>query len=383
MSCELHDEMAETRPAIIHSREEADMELREIIALFTEEQPTELEVIDTSHGEDDFREAVIARWEKGALPPELGDRMVIKLAANGFTDSVRIGMWERLAEEYRKRGYYCPCFLRTRTGEYPRVAYKGRRCVVYGEEFSRYSPADKFGEKTLSAEGKFRYLDDLLRMNADIAAARLDFTDLPSAWCLFEVFDSLDAEDEVMENAREWLSCAERLPAAFQERVHIIWERWMENRAFLEKEYHRLPTSVFQADLNSTNVLLDGEGRFVGVMDFNLAGRETFLNYLFREVPFIFGRGGGAGASLADGSFSPTREILRRIIYAMSVVKERYRFSEAEKELALPLVRCLLPLWFTNVERLKAAKGEKEIQAALDDVELAQTMEIDFRACME
>ncbi len=58
----------------------------------------------------------------------------------------------------------------------------------------------------------------------------------------------------------------------------------MDNRNELEQIYFKLPTSVFQADLNSTNLLLDDNGRFAGVFDFNLCGRDVFLNYLFREI---------------------------------------------------------------------------------------------------
>ena len=356
------------------------MEIGEIIGLFAETQPLEYEIKNTSHGEDDFREAVILRWEKGVLPPELGDRMVIKLASNGFTGPERIAMWERLAEEYRHRGYYCPRFLRTKAGEFPYVEYQGRKCIVYGEEFARFRTADSFAAAEISPDGRFTYLDDLLRMNAEIAAAHLDFTDLPSAWVLFGTFDPADAEDEVMENARDWLACTEKLPDSFRPQVTRIWERWRLNRACLEKEYRRLPTSVFQADFNSTNVLLDEEGRFAGIMDFNLAGREAFLNYLFREVPYIFGKRVEEPAPEEPGSW--TEELLRRLIHGITIVKERYRFSEAEMELALPLFRCLSPLWFTSVEQLKAATGEEEVQAALDETERAQTMEIDFRAYM-
>ncbi len=357
------------------------MDIKEIIGLFADAQPLEYEIKNTSHGEDDFREAVIVRWEEGVLPPELGDRMVIKLASNGFTDPAHLEMWERLAEEYRRRGYYCPRFLRTRAGEFPYVAYQGRKCIVYGEEYARYRTADSFEAVEVSPNGKFTYLDDLLRMNAEIAGAHLDFTDLPSAWVLFGTFDPADAEDEVMENARDWLACAEKLPDSFRPQVNRIWERWLENRAFLQKEYHRLPTSVFQADLNSTNILLDESGRFAGIMDFNIAGREVFLNYLFREVPFIFGKRGEKQAPEEPGSW--TDELLRRLIYGITVVKERYRFSEAETELALPQFRCLSPLWVTAVGQRKAAKREEEIQAALDDAERAQTLEIDFRSRMD
>lgn len=355
------------------------MTLQEVFLLFAPAQPLEYEVIDSSHGDGDFREAVLARWEPGVLPPELGERMVIKLADNGFTDPDRIAMWERLSAEYRRRGYWCPRFLRTRRGEYPRAEYRGHRCVVYGEEFARFRTGDKADPAPVLPDGRFTYLDDILRMNGEIASARLDFTDLPSGWCLFRVFDPADGEDEVMENAREWLAAAERLPGEYQPRVNRIWERWLENRAGLEKEYARLPSSVFQADLNSTNILLDGEGRFAGIMDFNLAGREVFLNYLFREVPFVFGRN---AAPHQEEPASPEEEILRRILYGLSTVREVYAFSDAEKELALPLYRCLCPLWFTSVERLKAAAGEAEIRAALAAVEEAQTREIDFRAYM-
>ncbi len=352
------------------------MTLSEIFRLFAPEQPREYETIDSSRGDGDFRLAVVARWAPGVLPPELGDRMVIKLADNGFTDPERIGLWARLSGEYRSRGYWCPRILGTLAGEYPLVEYEGRRCMVYGEEYARLRTADKCEPAPVFPDGRYTYLDGLLRMNGEIAAAHFDFTDLPSAWCLFRVFDPADAEDEVMENAHEWLAEAEKLPAEHQPRVRRIWDRWVENRRFLEREYPRLPASVFQADLNSTNILLDGEGRFAGLMDFNLAGRETFLNYLFREVPFIFGKGEGSPEE------APEETILRRILYALGVVREVYPFCQAEKELALPLYRCLCPLWFTSVDQLKAAKTEEEVRRALEDVERAQTREIDFGAYM-
>ena len=61
-----------------------------------------------------------------------------------------------------------------------------------------------------------------------------------------------------------------------------------------------------------------------------------------------------------------------------------YAFSEAEKEAALPLYRCLKPLWYTRVEALKdAGSDEAAIQRCLDEMEQAQTRSIDFRSVME
>ena len=57
---------------------------------------------------------------------------------------------------------------------------------------------------------------------------------------------------------------------------------------------------------------------------------------------------------------------------------------ETEKEAALPLYRCLKPLWFTRVEALKDAGNDAAaIQQCLDDMERAQTQNIDFRSAME
>ena len=42
------------------------------------------------------------------------------------------------------------------------------------------------------------------------------------------------------------------------------------------------------------------------------------------------------------------------ICEALQIASEVYRFSELEKNTALPLYRCLKPLWYTRVEELKA-----------------------------
>jgi hypothetical protein len=118
---------------------------------------------------------------------------------------------------------------------------------------------------------------------------------------------------------------------------------------------------VFQADLNPTNILLDDAGKFVGVYDFNLCGRDVFLNYIMREC---------GGVSDICG--------------ALGTASEYYRFSDAEKDAALMLYRCLKPLWYTRVQKLKeAGNASGAIKAALDEAEQALTDEIDFRDCME
>ena len=128
----------------------------------------------------------------------------------------------------------------------------------------------------------------------------------------------------------------------------------------LEPIYKKLPASVFQADLNASNILLDDEDRFVGVYDFNLCGREVFLNYLMRENNGVSG-----------------------ICEALKIASESYRFSDIEKDTALMLYRCLKPLWYTRVQELKKAGNDPDaIRTCLDETEHALTSPIDFSEYM-
>ena len=105
-----------------------DREIHAITSLFWEEPVTILKTINTSHGEQDFREAVFVQTESG-------NPFVIKLADNDFTFADRIRMWQRCSADYRSIGYYAPAILSAKTGDFPTVRYKGHNCVAYAEEF--------------------------------------------------------------------------------------------------------------------------------------------------------------------------------------------------------------------------------------------------------
>lgn len=323
----------------------------QLIALFSRETIAGYRVINTSHGATDFRETILAEFKSG-------DKLVIKAAENAFTDSERIHMWRRCIEEYRNLGYYCPRILAPAGSDFPTAAYKGHKCIVYAEEYSPYESAEK------SANAK-PYRNDAYLMTAKIATRRFDYTDLPSAYCLFDTFGD-DETDEVTENALEFQNYAKTLPERSAQQADRMFRRWEEHRAQLKEIYPKLPTSVFQADFNDTNALVDQEGRFVGIFDFNLAGKDVFLNYLFREI--------------FHGTFE---EELASILEALQVVSAVYDFSEEEKAAAPLIYRCIKPLWYTRVEALKeAGTDEAAIQKCLDEMEDAQTREIDFRGAM-
>ena len=333
-----------------------DDELNSLFSLFFDDTPLAVREIDTSRGDADFRATFI-------MDTDGGKKLVLKLADNDFTFPEKIAVWQRTVEEYRKLGYFCPRIFRDKSGAFPLVDFRGRRCAAYEEEFAPYTQVENrfsedFGQNAALYE---RYLPDIWRMTARIAALHLDYTDYPSAYCLYETFCPSDKTDEVLENAMSWKTCADTLPNVFAHQVEKIWRLWTENRAKLEPVYKTLPTSVFQADLNASNILLDEESRFVGVYDFNLCGRDVFLNYLMRESDGVSG-----------------------IVRALQIASEVYRFSDLEKDAALMLYRCLKPLWYTSVQDLKKAGQDPDaIRKCLDEAERALTAPIDFTAYME
>ncbi len=350
----------ESRGDTVTERDNMDGELEQIFRLFFDEVPSSFWNINTSRGDGDFRETVIVKTVSG-------NKYVIKLADNDFTFPDKIKVWQRTVREYIDLGYYCPRIYCDRNGSFPYAEYGGHRCAVYAEEFSPYASIEDRdtdeGEWDTAAYDKYR--PDIWRMTARIAAKYLDYTGYPSGYCLFETFCPSDKTDEVLEEALKWREYTRTLPDGFQEQVQRIWEKWAENRAELEPLYKKLPTSVFQADLNSTNVLVDGNDRFVGIYDFNLCGKDVFLNYLMRE-------NGGA-------DFEKERNTICEML---RVASGYYHFSELEKEAALKLYRCLKPLW-NGEERLRKLKGYDEIKALLDKTEHCLTADIDFRKYME
>lgn len=337
-----------------------EYEIKKIWGFFSNQIPSEMKILDTRDYPDDFREAISITLEKD-------ERYVLKLAANEFTFSGRITMWERTAKEYRRLGFYAPKILTDLQGGFPRVEYKGHDCVAYVEEFVPYKTAGepRKDDKVDLIPPKL-YIHDVWRMTAKVAQKHFDFTEYLSAWCLFDLFDSTYEEDEVMENAHAWKEYADSLPEEFREQVERIWNLWIENKNQLEPVYRDLPKSVFQADINSSNILLDEDNKFVGVFDFNLAGKEVVLNYLFRET---FG--------------NDFEDELDKLFEMLQVVGEYYEYSELEKEWVLKLYRYLKPLWYIKVENLKKRKDDwVAVREYLNKIEEYLTKEIDFMPYM-
>ena len=271
------------------------------ISLYYDTEVSDVKTLDLCRGDDDFRKIYIA---------DDGHRkLVIKYLSNTFSDKHRIEGWFRLMDEYRKTGLYCPAVVPNRSGELLHCdTADGRDYYTYAEEYSVYETAEHIGEeKYKDAQWHVCFMPDIMRSLGKIASAGLDILDLPSACCLLEPFCAPDTTDE-------------------------------ELRAV----YHLLPTSCFQADLNDSNILLDDNNNFVGLIDFNLCGKEPILNYTVREALWgvsdkrLFGEN-GSRLYFYDKESDNLR--IKLFLENIGYIQENYRFSEFEKSVFPNLYR--------------------------------------------
>ena len=129
---------------------------------------------------------------------------------------------------------------------------------------------------------------------------------------------------------------------------------------------------MFQADINYTNVLLDEDGIFKGVYDFNIGGREVYINYLVRQAPYV------STAETYEG-LEKDDAFLKRVLHALDIAKRVYSFTDMEKKAAPLLYKCIRPLWwYASVELKEAGTDNTKIQKHLDAIEYEQTRDIDF-----
>lgn len=348
------------------------MVLEQIFRLYDSRRPESYEVKDSSRGESDFCQTVMASW---------GDiKRVIKITCNAFTTPHRVEGWGKIISAYRSIGCYCPQIIPSLAGNSSElVEYNGYSCLVYAEEYSIYQTAAQFGQERIWKNGRRVYQEDAFRLTAAVGALRWAHVNFPSAYCIFERFDPSEVDDEVMECALGVKMIIEQDLPGQMPRFQRIWESFLENKAALARIYGRLPTSVFQADLGEDNVLLDENLRFTGLLDFNLSGRETVLNMMFRDALVNFEddeKNMLYVDELQEKAFSIFLENLLTI-------KRFYIYTKSEIEAAPLLYRYLRPFWWYTVRALERDKKDsRKVARILAWIETEQQRNINFQTVL-
>ncbi len=341
------------------------------ISLYCDTEATVIGKSDRSHGADDYRKMYVV--DDGHR------RLVIKHISNTFSDRRRIEGWFRLMEEYRRNGIYCPPVVTDLNGELlHRDTAEGRDYYTYAEEYAAYETAEHIGiERLVDGNGYCRFMPDVMRSLGKIASARLDVMDWGSGYCLLQPFCAPDTTDEATECANAFVQyIREKLPRHLP-RAEALLKIFIQCREDVRRVYPSLPTSCFQADLNNSNILLDQNNSFVGLIDFNLSGKEPILNYTVREALWaaedkrLFGENDSRLYF-----YEKELDSLRDSIFLKNTgyIGEYYRFNESEKQAFPILFRYINSFWWHHLSEIKLiGEDDWKIMQLLDWLEYQMT----------
>lgn len=347
------------------------------VSLYFDSQISDVQTLDLCRGDDDYRKIYIA--DDGRR------KLVIKYFSNTFSDKRRIDGWFRLMDAYRKTGLYCPAVVPNRNGELLHCdTVDGRNYYTYAEEYSIYETAEHIGkDKYKDAQGHNCFTPDVMRSLGKIASAKLNIMDWPSAYCLLEPFCAPDTTDEATQCAIKFVKyIKENLPAHLP-RAEALLEMFYKRQKELSMVYPSLPTSCFQADLNDSNILLDENNNFVGLIDFNLCGKEPILNYAVREALWgasdkrLFGE---KGSRLYFYNKELDNLRIELFLENIGYIQENYEFTAFEKDTFPILFRYMNSFWWFHLDEIKLIREDEnkitqlfdwlERQMTRDDIQL-------------
>ena len=353
--------------------------IEEVVALFHANLPDWVELKEIRNQPEDHR--WIAFVESG------GVKTVIKIAANSFTTPERVSAWPKLIAEFAKLGYYSPALLPSLNGNIVEtVVFRDVRCVVWEEEFARYPFADSLPKD----DAEPSYTDGLIEFMGHVAQLHLSGFPGKSGWVRLEPFAEDEQNDEITDCLEEFDLLVHQIAPRFIPQWREIRQLFEENREQLRQIYGKLPTSVFQGDWGEGNLLVDGEGRFAGLIDYNLAGEDTALN-MFLSMCMSMGAYARQFSKLEDPEeelpyLNPaTRQrIIDRMLSILHRLRQYYRFSAEEAQAAPLLFKYIATVEYAAIHALRENAGNNERLAKLFDFLRGELLrdDIDFNSAM-
>ena len=340
------------------------------INLYCTNIPDHIETIDLCRGDHDFRKVYIISDGQ--------QRLVIKHCSNTFTNIEKITGWFHLASAYNELGIYCPTLIPTLSGDSIfHYTENHRDYYVYAEEYAKFKTVPQIGRENLNdAVGQPRYLADLMRSVGKVAAAHFDFLNWPSQFCLLEAHSD-GFTDETTLAAMRFTEQINNTCPEFHGRMERLLTLFFRLQSELKNVYFQLPTSCFQGDLNDSNILLNQDYQFAGIIDFNVCVREPVLNYAIREAlmhiedSVLFDEDGNELYFYSD-----ELEAVRICSFMKNIgyISELYTFNDFEKN-TFPLVfRYISSFWWEQVYAIKQFSGDKyKVEKILDWIEFQLT----------
>ena len=129
--------------------------------------------------------------------------------------------------------------------------------------------------------------------------------------------------------------------------------------------------------MNDSNILLDSNNNFVGLIDFNLCGKEPILNYAVREA--LWGISDNRLFGEKDSRlyfYDEELDDLRISLFLENIgyIQETYHFSSSEKDAFPILFRYINSFWWFHIDEIKLIKeDDNKINQLFDWLERQMT----------
>lgn len=314
-----------------------EAEIRKIISMFGIDSYSECREIDSSRDEEDVRYNYI-----------IDKKYVLRYNTSDVMGEKRIHEINALVGRYLAEGIKCPKYIPSLSGDF--VLRQGR-FYCYLSEYLDYALVSELEET--DHEG---WYEEVLDFTASFAQKykNTGISDIMSMYSLFELcpYDKKTGMDEKQENLNELLADLEAL--GFRTLAAKLKDRNDAVRGELLQFYSQLPRCVFQGDENFSNVLVDENGHFIGLIDFNMSGTDVVVNYLANLVGF----------EVEEDDFfgQEPEEILQRLVAEhknkMRCLFKKYHAGESERRAAALYGYIVLVSAFPNVESFRYCLGQ-------------------------
>lgn len=243
------------------------MEIKEIQQIMLNFGLTVQNVInfyDTSRGDDDERFNYV-----------LDDKYVLKVNSAGAIREERLQEIRRLIARYRSVGVYCPDIMPALDGGLSHTICKdGREYICFVEEYARFPVLEEGTE--LDRREVIEHLGVLAAKYTGV-----DLSETRSMWSIIDLAPFDTDIDEKQENADLLVAALRKYGYNhLAERVDSVNSNAREK---IMTVFGELPRCVYQGDLNNTNILVN-DGRFAGLIDFNMSGTDVNINVFLNET---------------------------------------------------------------------------------------------------
>ena len=205
----------------------------------------------------------------------LNKKYVLRINSDAMTEE-RLASIDRLAARYRETGLLAPRLYKNAAGEYI-TGHGPHNCYI-----SEYIDLPCLEEKESEVDVDAVY-KEIYRSIGEFASrfSGVDLSEVNSVWSLIDLAP-LDADrDEKQENLDMLEEELRKIDEDSLANEVVAFNN--ETRERIKKVYKELPRCVIQGDLNSSNILLEN-GRFAGLIDFNMAGTEVNVNQFCCET---------------------------------------------------------------------------------------------------